>query len=245
MAWVVNNSDSKADLSTFIIMNVLLSVIFIIGLYLQIKIIIVSKQEKDMTWKIDICHSVVMITHFCLRILFEFITYLTPLLHQYTGTWICYVVFFVTVYGSVSVISHSLVISIYKYICIVHQNQIQVFGVDRASLIAFWTNLLFPAVFAITLIARPYPLPWDKVNKCLEMHHWEYATKVNETSKSLLQRFLFCGFDNFDGHDSLFGHVMNVANMIGCFITSVLLFIVMTNIMEVFLYRQIFVYMKR
>ena len=90
MDCIQNISDSKADSNTFIIVNALLSVIFSIGLYLQIKIIIVSKQEKASTWKIDICHSVVMIIHYGIRILFECITYTIPSLHEYTGyrsTW--------------------------------------------------------------------------------------------------------------------------------------------------------------
>ena len=244
----MNNSDSKANLNTFIITNVILSVIFLIGLYIQIKIIIVSKQEKDMTWRIDICHSVVMITHFSFRILFAMITYIIPSLHQYTGKWLCYVGYFAIVYGYLSVVSHSLVISIHKYIFIVHQNRIHVFGVDRASLIAFWINLIFPAVFAVSIIGRPWNILMEyytisSIFNCLGMD--EKATKTNKTYIYLLRRFLFCGFDDYDSHDTFFGHVMNGVNMMGCFITSILLFIVLANIMEGFLYRQIFVYMKR
>ena len=125
MAGMVNNSDSKDDLNTFIITNTVLAVLFLIGLYLQIKVIVVSKLEKDVTWRIDICHSVVMITLFCFRILFEMIMYIIPSLHQYTGNWICYVGYFAILNGYLSVVSHSLVISIYKYVLILHQERIR------------------------------------------------------------------------------------------------------------------------
>ena len=185
---------------------------------------------------------------FCFRILFEMIMYIIPSLHQYTGKWICYVGYFALLYGYWSMVSHSLVVSIHKYIFIVHQTRIHVLGVDRASLIAFWMNLIFPAIIAVSIIARPWTILMDyhiipSIFNCLGMD--EKATKTKETFIYVLRRFLFCGFDDFDGHDTFFGHVMNGVNMMGCFITTILLFIVLANIMEGFLYRQIFAYMKR
>ena len=241
------NSDNMiTDLTTFIINNTLLSIIFFIGLYLQIKIIIVSKQEKDerLTWKVDICHSVVLITMGVLRILFWILTYFVPCLHQYTGKWFCYVVWFVNMYCTISVLSHSLVISLYKYMFIVHQKRINVFGKDKASQIAFWANLVFPAVLALASIARPNDISVPTVADCLGRQE-EFAARANETFKARMQRRLFCEFGDYDYHDGVLGQLINAVNRTGCFVTSVILWIIVSNVMEGFVYRTIFIYMKR
>ena len=244
MACLNNDSDLHDNLNTFIITNIFLFALFIIGLILQIKIIIVSKKEKDITWKLDISHSLTMIIYFFLRILFEIITHITQSLHLYTGKWVCYVALFVNLYGTFSVTSHSLTVSIHKYIFIVHQNRIRRFRIDRADVFAFWANLIFPGILAISVIARPSVSAFSSVFSCLGTQD-QYADKLNETSKALLQRYLFCGVDDFKDNDSVIGYIMNVVNSMGCFITSVLFFIIMTNMIEGFLYRQIFVYTKR
>ena len=146
-----------------------------------------------MTWKIDTSHSMIMIIYFCARILCEIITYTTPSLRRYTGKWLCYVALFVNLYSEVFVMSHSLAISIYKYIFIVHQNRIHNFGTDKAHLIAFWAYLIFPRILAISFIARPKLYAFSSVFNCLGIQD-QYNEKLNESSKELLQRFLFCGF---------------------------------------------------
>ena len=128
MACIDCASDLKDDLNNFIVANIILFAIFIIGLYFQIKLIIVSKQEKDMTWRVDMSHSIIMVKYFCLRMLFEVITSTTPSLHRYTGEWLCYVALFVHLYTGFSVFSHSCAVSIYKYIFVVHQRIIHNLG---------------------------------------------------------------------------------------------------------------------
>ena len=136
---VVNehNSDLKDDLTIIIFTITLMAILFVIGLYFQIKIIILSRKEKDVTWRIDIWHSAVMIAIFSFRILFEMITYIIPSLHQFTGKWFCYFSLFVTFYGFVSISSHSLAISISKYVLTVHQDRVRVVGQNKVSIILF------------------------------------------------------------------------------------------------------------
>ena len=254
MECVEKNSDSKADLNMFIIIITLESVIFFIALYLNYKIVMVSRQEKDerSTWKIDICHSVVLLTRSSFTILLRMITYIIPSLHQYTGKWLCYVAMFIASYCTFSIFSHSLVISIHKYMFIVHQNRIIAFGKDKASLISFWINLIFPAVLAVARIAKPIssldghqnPVIYNCLGKPAEL-----AANSNETLKEKIQRvvFLVGEFDGYDDYfnDRFFGHFINVVNMIGRFLTVMLLCLIMANIMEGFLYRKIFSYIKR
>ena len=237
-------SDLKDNLNNFIITNIILFAIFVIGLYFQIKLVVVSKQEKDMTWRIDISHSIIMIIYFGPLLLFEIITSTNPSLHRYTGEWVCYVAIFVQLYTLVSAITHSLAISIYKYIFIVHQRSIHNFGADKAHLIAFWVYLIFPGIFATSVIARPELPVLSFRFTCLGLQD-QYNTTMNKTDKKVFQTVLFCGFDEFQDDDSIIGYVMNIVNSIGCFLQIVLCFLMMANIMEGFFYRKTFVYMKR
>ena len=241
-----NNSNYNDDLNTFIIASIVLFVMFSIGLYLQIKIIIVSKQGKQnqsVAWKIDICHSIVMIVYFSFRILFEGITYITPPLHLYTGNWFCYFTVWVDLFGLMAMGSYSLVIAIYKYVYIVHRNLID--SVDKANLISIWGYLIFSALLAVTFIARPNVM----ASKKQQFACFGKEVAKLERSKSAgdrIQRFFFCDFDdNDDTQYGVFGYFINIANTMGCFLTAIVLLVMMLNLLECFLYQRMFALLKR
>ena len=245
MAGNENHSDSKDDLSTFIIANILLAIIFSIGVYLQTRIIIVCKKDKHVTWKIDIWHSVVMIACYSIRILFEFITYIIPSLHQYTGKWFCYFASFVQCFVGASTVSHSLTIAIQKYVYNLHRNLIRVVGEDKASLVSIWISGIFSAPLAALFTAKPKHIPALSMFNCLGKED-VISTETNKTYGEKMRSFFFCGFDDYDDHQyGVFDHVMNVTNIIGCFLVSIILLVVALNIIEGLLYYRIFAFMKR
>ena len=246
MVGEVRDRGLKDDLTYFIIVNIILAALFFIGLYLQIRIIIVSKLEKEKTWKIDICHSAIMTVGYSFRISFEMITYFVPSLHLYTGKWFCYVSLYIKLFFMASVVSHSLLVSIYKYVIIVHQGFIRGFGEERASKFLFWIYLSFPPLWALLSgLARGILPDISSIYECLGEQVY-ISDVMNETSKERFRRYFFCGFDDVAANDlDNFAYVMNVTKMIGCFLTVVILFMVMANVLEVFFYLRIFAYMKR
>ena len=238
--------DTKdTNVTTFIVANIMLTVLFLAGLYLQIKICLISKNEKDMTWKLHICNSMVMISYYCFRIGFEFVTFFIPHLHEHTGKWFCYVALAANVFGALSIASHSIVISMYKYVYIVHHNLIRRIGADESSTISFWISLFLPAVFTISYVARPEGTTYSSISTCLETKV-EKATEVAESSVGKIKMLLFCGFED-DDYSSMgvFGYFMNITSLIGCFFTSVMIFVCASNVVEAFFYQRIFSFMKR
>ena len=232
---------------TFIISNVLLFLVFLVGLYLQIKVIIVSKQEKETTWKINISHSIVVTAHFAIRIFLESMTCIIPSLNQYTGKWFCHVLYFVDYYGAISISSHSLATAAHKYVFIVHQMRIINFGEERAREISFWINLIFPAVLALSFSTMPVIAPVGYLFNCLGMEV-DKSSEPNEMNGDLfakLKLIFFCGVDIFESNYSIFDKVVNVFIITGCFLTSSLRVVIMCNILEGMLYKRIFAYMKR
>ena len=64
--------------------------IYLVGVYLHIKVILISKKEQDLTWKIDIANSILLIVLFANKILIQATTYLVEDIYIHTGEWLCY-----------------------------------------------------------------------------------------------------------------------------------------------------------
>ena len=242
--------DSKIDESVgisnnFIASVVILSVLLVLGLYLQIRIIIVSKQEKGITWKLDIYHSVMINVYFSFRIFFEIFTELFPSMHMYVGKWFCYFALFVQIFCGLSMISHSLVIVIYKYIYIIHPNLFSFVGTNNAGLIAIWMNVIVQISLSVSAMVRPSQPRFSSVSVCLGRQAQTYS-ESNITAMEMLRKFFLCGLDEHDdNHVGIFSLVLDITNITGCFLTSVIFFVILTNVMEMFLYHRIFLRMKR
>ena len=237
-------SVSNTDTTAVAVADTLLILMFSVGLYLQIKIIITSKQEKHMTWQIDICNSIVMIIHYIFSIAGETTTYIIPSLSDHTGSWICSFGMFIRVYGLVFISGHSLVISIFKYFFIVRHQMITNFRKDRAERIFLLINLIYPSMFAVLMVVRPqFVKPLEAVNSCLGMTEHD-GTREYGSVIHTLETVLFCGLDD-DVHHSSFDYFLYIASQVGCFLQTVCIWIVGLNLLEIFFYKKIFRYMKR
>ena len=54
----------EQDVLILIVQCVVYCIIFSIGVFLQVKVIIVLKRDQAMAWEINLLHSVVMIVHY-------------------------------------------------------------------------------------------------------------------------------------------------------------------------------------
>ena len=89
----------RLDIATLLIRCSVYVFIFSIGLGLQMKIIKAVKEEKAMTWDINLSHSITMIIHFFFTILIDTITYIIPNLKMTFGVWFCYFLLFLRRYS--------------------------------------------------------------------------------------------------------------------------------------------------
>ena len=139
-----------------IIPAILLICIGLIGLYLHVKIIIISKKEKEMTWKLDITNSCILIFNCTHSLVMENITYIVPNLYTHTGEWFCYASKVVSYYGNNYTIGHSMIVSILKYILIVHWKKSRDFGKENVKKVFFWINIFYSFfMIIIHLIIEP------------------------------------------------------------------------------------------
>ena len=244
----VNEDDSDSiNLQSFVAAITTLLILFVIGLYLQIKIIRVSIKNRGVNWKVDIQHSIVMTGFFSFRICFEMVTYFIPALHQYTGNWFCYLILFINQFGTVSIFSHSLIIAIYKYIYVMHNDFIISIGENKASSISAWISILLPLLLGISFTARPSSfLSYSSVLNCLAMTV-EKDNHANVPWSRIFKSYFTCGFADSadDERNELWNQVINVIAILGCTLTSALLLVILLNIFEVVCYCRLFAFARR
>ena len=83
--------ENDSDTTSVVILSTINVCTFMIGIFLHVRIIIVSKHEKSLTWKLDVTNSALSIAHFTHCIFLYAVTYAVEDLYTYTGVWYCYV----------------------------------------------------------------------------------------------------------------------------------------------------------
>ena len=232
--------DNFNDSHTSAILHTVLQVfLFGLGLFLHVKVIAIARKEKDTTWQIFICHSVVLIIYYSLTIVFDAVMYFVPFLSNYTGNWICYVVSFMTLYCVYSIQLHSLLVAVMKFAFIVHLEKVREFGKSKCKKIFLWINLCFPLFW--TVLAR-LTSDWDKyafssLNICFGQHE-ELLVRVNTTSDSLM-KFWSC----ISGHEAKTGadiYILHTIKQCWCVFASIVNLVMTSNLPEAFFYLKIF-----
>ena len=204
-----------------------------IGLFIQIKTIVVCKTEKNKTWQIHISHSVLMIIVFAVRILFLALSHLSPNIFSGNGRWIVYIFTFENIYGRHSIPSHSLIIAVMKYFFVVHATKARVFGEDKEKKIFLCANFAFPMILAICYaVSRDF--------SCLGHFTLLFKSKIKEDVEHR-----FCFLNNMIGKikdsENFISHIQVSLGVFHVFVFGFTL----TNLAEAFFYFKIFQSMKR
>lgn len=225
--------------------SVLLVVIclYVIGLFLHAKIIIISKREKDMTWKLDVTNSVILIIHYTYAILMHTGTYIIQDLHTHTGKWFCHVSHAITYYGILYSVGHSLIISMMKYILIVYDEKIRDFGKDKVKEIFFWANLLHPIIWtALHLILKPDFDGFTPINRCLG--NTQNNLRQGNNTSSIIDRF-FLGDFYEPPHQNSSEYAIYIFKQVLSVLYTTSSYLMVINFFDMVLYCKIFSYMRR
>ena len=247
MVWLISFTMNSTDHDSIMLVigSSALVIIFTIGCFLQVKLIKAVKEEKAMTWDINLSHSITMIIHFFFTILIDTITYIIPNLKMSFGVWFCYFLLFLWLYGISEIVFHSLFISAYKYIFIILNEGVRSFGQEKIKKILFWLNMSLPVFFAFTYIIRPNNLAFNTIHSCGLQEDTSMSDVVtNETIGTFQSRVLFCGLPDEEDKDK-FAYLTLMLTRFICFGQTVALILVLSNILEMFFYVLIFRHMKR
>ena len=226
---------------------VFVSILFLIGLLLQIKIIKTARQEKPVTWITEIFHSIVMIIHFSLVLFDEVIVYMIP--DYIGGGWICILLRFIQRCGVVTITSHSMLISVHKYIVIV--NRIR----DNSERLKLETFLLvLYLIFSILWSAATFirdvssiPIFYSSEN-CFTLRIWKSENtdgKLDIAQADQSTKFAsFCKFggnhENYNGDNFIY-----FMTELYCIAQTILYGMIAFNILEALVYYKIFRFIKR
>ena len=215
----------------------------LIGTYINLKIISVCKREKNKTWQIDIVRSIAIIPLTYFAITFEAINdYLSNPISNYTGVSICYIAAFVYVYLPYLIAFYSLVVSIMKYVFIVHQQKAIEIGEDLIKRWFFWFNLIHPLVIAISTVLLFDFETFASLIKCFKLEQ-KVAQRYDSPTGSL-ERLFLCKLRSSE-RDMEEGNAIYIFTQTFCAFKMIYFLILSSNIPEAFFYYKIFKEMRR
>ena len=219
---------------------------FAIGVYFHCRVIKVSIKEKDLTWKLDIFNSSLLIAHFFYSLFMHIITLIIQDLHTYIGDWFCYVSKIIIYYGNRYMQGHTLIICILKYILIVHWKFARNTGHDKIRTVFFWINILHPIldICAHLFVTPNFFWAYDgyrEIDRCLGDPKHFFNPNFNTTRASL---DILC-YDLKLSSNSYLGHMLYISRQIVCWTQICFFYSVLGNFLEMLIYIRLFWFMHR
>ena len=241
------NSDEDINENSFsaMIHIIFQLILFFIGSFIQIKTISICNQEKGATWKIHVTHSIILIVNFAFNITFDSVIYFIPFLSNITGPWICYLASFLAYYCFYSIVANSLIISIMKYLFIVHQILPSSEKGSKIKSFFVFIHLMHPLILTICNILTSDWGTFSSVEKCFNnisnysSNHNVPPNDLNHDEKSFL---CILEIPNTKTNDM---DIQFFARQIVCILRTTVNLAANTNILEIFFYYKIFRKMRR
>ena len=234
------------SISKTIAMCILVLCVYVLGVFFNTRIIIVSKKDQHATWKIDIFNSSMLIVHFAHLFVMHGVTYLIKDLYLYTGTWFCYTSKAITFFGNSHVGGQSFMISVMKCAIIVHWKRIRDFGEEKVKQIFFWLNIIYPLyILAVFNVIRPdFLFAYDGINysnRCLGKSDM-ISSQDRNTSATKLHNI--CEVEPPLDHIS-FDYMVYLSRKSICWLHVFLWYSNIWNLLEFFIYCRIFLFGRR
>ena len=221
-----------------IISTIVEALLFLIGLFINIKIVLLEwKNRESKTWQVQIVYSVCCTIYFVFHIPFSSVANAIPHFSEHTGDWFCNIVTFIITYGIVTITTNSLVVSIMKYTFIVYPFKALAWGHGKIQKIFLAAYIAVPFVNAVIVIAIKDFDSYKYLRTC-------FGLKDEELEKNTWERIFLCNLKVMGVDPSANNHLKNSIQLF-CIIRSVFGFMISSNIMEAFFYHKIFTKMKR
>ena len=217
-------------------------VLFLIGTFIQIKIISVCRKEKGATWKIHVCHSVVLVINFAFNISFDILIFFVPSVSFYTGEWLCYFASLVNYYCFYSIVANSLIISIMKYIFIVHQIPPSGDKGVKIKTVFFFVHLFYPLILtSCHILASDWTSSFSSMKKCFDESSVKITNSINDVydMKEEEEKTLFCFFKMLETKQADIDMYL-IGKYVFCILRTIVNLAVNSNLLESFFYYKIF-----
>ena len=235
----------REDLPILIVGCAVFCAIFIIGVFLQVKMIAALKHDQAIAWEINLAHSVLMIAIFSSSSILEIINYIQPSLYDNLGKWYCYLILPVILFGFFEMLFHSLYVSIYKYIFIVHSETVTRIGKQTIKRILLWTYFIILVSWTVSLAIRENfgsKKVFQNGVSCGVFH--AFGTSNMEADGSIIRHLFSCSIDDLE-QNKLENIIVNILTKVLCTSQSIINIIIGLNVLEIFFYLRIFRHMNR
>ena len=233
----------KSNISASTILNVIVQIIlYFIGVLINGKIIFVCWQSRNhnKSWQLHILYSLSCIILFIFNIPFWIFSMASPNLSSFMGEWICYLAIFMNGFFVVIILMNSLLVSITKYIFVVHWDKALAYGHEKIQWTMFTISLLvaFPIAFLRTALKR-----YDDGSMIHSCFGFEYDDSEKKNTRDDIS-FFWCTSENIAPKED-WGYAYVVFLQIICVGTHALYGILFCNVPEAFFYYKIFEKMNR
>ena len=216
--------------------------IFTTGVFLQVKIILTLKRDQAMAWEIDVAHSIAMIVIFTSVSILETISYLQPTFDDFFGKWYCDLLLFEFLLGFFEILFHSMYISLYKFIFIVHNETVNRIGEQKFKLLLLWSYFVVLIAWALSLLVRENNL--GEVSDFVDCSISSNRASNRNTTEAFTRHIFSCSIDDLD-QTNMGNVVVNLLTKFLCTSQSIMNVVVALNIPEIFFYLRIFRHMNR
>ena len=226
-------------ISSDIINIIIQSIAFILGLFINIRIIYVCLNDKSSkTRNIHIVYSIFS-TIFCLYdIPFAAITHNVPNLSMYTGEWVCHTSSFVIIFCIHIIFMNSFWVALMKYVFIVHWDRALQWGHEQIERVLLIISLVLPLIFTIIIILTKDFDSYEALNSC-----YGIETKKMDPMVGMKGYFL-CDLTNLNTND-IHGYISYLIIQAICISRSILTLPATSNLSEALFYYRVFKRMKR
>ena len=234
-----NASDMTGkNIASIVSIASIVTILYVVGLYLHLRIIRVSKTTKDMTWKLDITHSMICIALYTYNVLIHPTTYFVENLYIYTGEWFCYAAKVISQFLLFYLGAHSTIIAAMKYVIIVYEEKIRLFK-SKVKDTFFILNISYPIfliLFTLFLIPNYFALygGHTHINRCFGSQGRNYT-----------KWYFMCDLIETHHASSSFDETINIVKVIICKAQVIIFYATSLNFFDLLLYCRTFAFMRK
>ena len=216
--------------------------LLILAEYLQIKILKMLKKDDSILKDIIYLFAIAQIIYCPLLVFLITSTNFVYPLNKVIGQWFCNISQFV-LYFLVNIISfHSLVNALMRYLFIVHTKKVELYGKEKLKKVFLLLSILIPLIVTLGKVNNGSTLDaLSFINKCNAKDHDVF---LFETSTLNVLKKGFCVVGDYNEID-VYSQGIAMLKQLSCIASSVLMFIMGSNLTEVIIYYRLFSYTNR
>ena len=229
----------QSNISASTILNVIVQIIlYFIGVLTNAKIILTCWQSNkhNKSWQLHILYSASCIIFFTFHIPFAFFSMAAPDLSSFTGEWFCYLAIFIHVFFAGIILINSLMVSITKYIFVVHWDTALVYGHEKIQ----WASVILSVLITSSMAILKTALKRHDGTVELPLYSC-FGSESDESREGIGLKgmhLLWCFSENLEPNGQW--RYIHISLQILCTVAHVVYGIICCNLPEAFFYYQIF-----